>query len=440
MKRFRNIVGQVVVAARTPDRWQKIRPCDVILQVGDGGRNYTYQGRAYQSLFDSMGDFLTDRGLTVLTVSDFPGTRLTGINAHNDPISCNRELLFMMLKRKVIQLMAGKAKADDWFNRRGPIYLWCRIMEAAAPRCVIGNMPSPYLCRAGKMKGVPVYDLQHGVISDQHPWYGVKYRLEPAEDLVDGFLCWDETSAKTLRKWAPQKGIDVRVIGNPWFLRFMFQKPSDQLVNDALNRDRIANNKPTILISLQWGMDEFPDQVPNRVMVDALEKTILETADSYNWFIRLHQIQSTGKEKKMVHKYLERTFGHLDSVEWSKCSELPLPVLLKQVSLHITFYSSVVIEAGWMGVRTALLARELLPGGRFDKYFAYERDLGIASVLAQDVTAIKKWIEENINKEKAKSTLKDQRKALQAFIDEIASARVGKKLDTIHQPLSGYKN
>ena len=175
-------------------------------------------------------------------------------------------------------------------------------------------------------------------------------------------------------------------------------------------------------------MDEFPDQVPNGVMVDALEKTILATNNSYNWLIKLHQIQSTGKERAMVHRYLEKTFGHLSSVEWHKSSSLPLPVLLKYASLHITFYSSVVIEAGWMGVRSAILCKDLCPGGRFDKYYSHERNIGIATVLEQNVDVIKQWIEENINKEKTQSTFINYRDNLREFIEEIA-ARLMRNLE-----------
>jgi len=288
-----------------------------------------------------------------------------------------------VLHRKAGQLIAPKAVAAEWASRKGKVRLWQRIFEKVRPRCVIGNMPDPALCWAGKIAGVPIYDLQHGIISDQHAHYGIRYPLFPASDLPNGYLCWDEVSAATLKKWAPQKGIDVRVIGNPWFLRFLFPKPGDRLVQEALKQGKLLNNdKPTILVSLTWGMRKYwPDQVPNGVIDDALENTILQTATTYNWFLRLHPIQVTGREKPMVDDYLDRTFGQLPSVDWRMCSAMPLPALLNHAVLHIAFDSSTVIEAGWMGIRTALLNKELFPGGNRDGYYIHERNLGLATVL-----------------------------------------------------------
>lgn len=422
--KMRRLLAVLESAGRVPDTWQKIQPCDVILQLGDGGRNYAYRGKAYHSLWNSMGDLFAERGYIVRTVSDYPDTKLVGALAYNEPISCNRALVFGILQQKAIEFIASKKVAAEWAKQNGIVHLWRRIFEKARPRCVIGNMPSSDLCRAGKMMDVPIYDLQHGVITDQHYWYGESFKADtPASDIPDGYLCWDEVSAKTLRKWAPQKGIDVRVIGNPWFLRFLLPKQGDQLVEEALKEARLFNNnKPIILVTLQWGLrEECPDEVPNGVMVDALEKTILQTTHKYNWLLRLHQVQLMGNEKPMVHNYLERTFAQIPSVEWSKCSVSPLPALLNQAALHITFHSSVIIEAGWMGVRSALLAKNLFPGGTRDNYYAHERNLGLATVLPQDVDVIKHWIEENIGKERMPSTLVDHRNSLQEFIDEIMS-------------------
>lgn len=427
IEKLRVLVALLKSTGRLPDTWQKIQPCDVILQAGDGTLNYTYQGKAYRALWDSIGDLFTDRGLVVRTVSDCPGTRLAGTCTHNESFSCNRALVFgtlnEVLHRKAGQLIAPKAVAAEWASRKGKVRLWQRIFEKVRPRCVIGNMPDPALCWAGKIAGVPIYDLQHGIISDQHAHYGIRYPLFPASDLPNGYLCWDEVSAATLKKWAPQKGIDVRVIGNPWALRFLFPAPSDQLVQDALNKGRIFNNsKPSILVTLQWGFKEsYPDEVPNGVMLDALEKTILQTANKYNWHLRLHPIQVTGREKPMVYEYLERTFGQISTVEWQLSSATPLPLILSHSALHITFNSTVVIESGWMGLRSALLDQDICPGGRYDQYYAHERNLGLATVLPQDVTVIKRWIEENIGKERMPSTLIDYRKNLEEFIDEVMS-------------------
>lgn len=400
-----------------PDTWQQIKPCDVLLLRSDAKCGYKYKGKAYSPLYDSVGDLFINSGLVVSSVAAHFAA-LTGEKAHNSPVSYNRAALVQAIFRRLGTL------GMVWANRQRQ-YLWEKILDKAKPYCVIGNQPNVDLCRAGKNKGVRIYDLQHGVISDEHLWYGEKCRNMPANDLPDGFLCWDESSAEALRKWAPQKDIDVRVVGNPWFLRFLVKDSGDSLVQEALITGQIfSNDKPVILVSLQWGLDLYYNHKGfNGVMVDVLEKTILETADTYNWLLRLHPVQLRGPEKDRVQNYLARTFGHLTSVEWKKCSEIALPIVLQQVDLHITEHSTVVVEAGWMGIYSALLNRHICSGGRLENIYSYERRLGMVDVLKHDKNIIKQWIDDKLKKGKGDSTLQVAGYSLRVFIDEIVRSR-----------------
>lgn len=404
-----------------PDTWQTLTHGDVLLVRSDLHCGYNYQGKAYAHLLDSIGDLCIKRGLVTRSVAA-PYSKLTGINAYNSPVSFNRYALFVALLKRVAWLIRGRTYSEDLANDHR-MHLWGRILEKVKPRCVVGIQPDVGLCRAGKMKGVPVYDLQHGVIAAEHSMYGEKYRVDTLQrDLPDGFLCWDDLSAAVLRKWALQKGIDVKVVGNIWFLRFLFMDQNDLLVQEAVKKGRIfRNNRPVILVSLQWGLDKFYKNAGfNGVMVDALEKAILETADTYNWLLRLHPVQIRGSEKESAQGYLKRTFGHLTSVEWLICSEMPLPVVLQQVDLHITDVSTIVVEAGWMGVRSALLSIHVCAGGILESYHTHERSLGMAVVLPQDAHIIKQWIVDTLTKGRGKSTLTDTREALHGFIEKIA--------------------
>jgi len=414
------VLNLLHAAVLQPDTWQKLEKCDVLLVRHDCHCGYEYQGKAYAHLIDSLADLCVKNGLLTGTVAS-PYSKLTGVYAYNFPVSYNKYAAIRALIRMVIRLFKNSENSNEWLYNRITL-LWCRIFDQAKPRFVIGMQPDQSLCRAGKIKGLPVYDLQHGVIDDENFWYGEKYRIgTPPQDLPSGFLCWDEQSAAALRKWAPQKGIDVRVVGNPWFARFLFKDPSDFLVQEASKDGKIFHNdRPTILVSLQWGMRYYYNQKEfNGVMVDALEKVILETADSYNWLLRLHPVQIREQEKESAQHYLKRSFGHLASVEWRACSTLPLPVVLEQVDLHITDMSTIVVEAAWMGIYSALLNILICPGGKLEKIYSYERNLGLASVLPQDVNIIKQWIKENISKQRLQSPLMDQRTRMQEFIDEM---------------------
>ncbi|MCK9275953.1 MAG: hypothetical protein M0P57_12775 [Syntrophales bacterium] len=410
------------------DSWKKLNPCDVLLVRGDGDCGYVYKGKAYAPLIDSIGDLGIMRNLVIESVA-IPYSKLIGQSAYSSPVSYNRSALFVGLIRRIIWFIRGRAKGESWANNQR-MHIWDLILKKTDPKCVIGIQPDVGLCRAGRIHDIPVFDLQHGVIDDGNPWYSEKYRSEtPEKDLPSGFLCWDESSAAILRKWAPQKGINVEVVGNPWFVRFLIENPDDSLVREIIHTERIFNNhKPVILVSLQWGLDfYYKNDTFNGVMVDALEKVILETADSYNWLLRLHPVQLRAIKKEEIRNYLENTFGHLSSVEWGTCSELPLPVLLRQVDLHITDMSSIVVEAGWMGIYSALLNSNIRCGGSLQHMFMYERETGLAQVLPQDRSIVMQWIEKTLIKGKRNVSLNNMEKALSSFINYISSTVEAKR-------------
>ncbi|MEO0272145.1 MAG: hypothetical protein ABIM30_03525 [candidate division WOR-3 bacterium] len=412
----------ILVAIAVQDNWQDIAKCDVLLVSHDNDHSYTYRNQAYSHLLDSLGELIRKKGLITQSVAQ-PFSRLTKSKAYGEPVAWNRKRLFIILQfLLVIRLFRESNYSRQWREKQIQNF-WQKVIELSRPKIIIAIQPEPSLCRAAHAQRIPIYDLQHGVICDQHPWYGEEFRKhEPPENLPSGFLCWDKTSAATLEKWTKQKGITVHIIGNPWFQRFFTVDADDLLVQEALTtQPLLGNQRPTILVSLQWGMIEYAGQyVPNGVMPDALEKTILNTAKSYNWLLRLHPVQIRGSESPRVQNYLAKTFGHLDTVEWQQCSEVPLPVVLKWSNLHLTYNSTTTIEAAWMGVYTGLLDPEIRPGGQNSTYYSYERSLGIAETLPLDSLAIETWIKSTLTKGQAKSTLVDSRANLEAFISKIA--------------------
>lgn len=411
----------ILHSALLKDSWQNLNHCDILLVRHDNNCGYTFQGKAYAHLIDTFGDICTKHSLSVRSIAK-PYSILVGKRAYNFPVSYNRAYLLSRIIGTVLQTLRGHSVGTAWVDSRR-VDLWCQILEKATPRCVIGILPDEHLCRAGKIKKIPVYDLQHGVIADEHPWYGEKYRSDtPIDKLPDGFLCWDDQSVAVISKWAGNKGIHVINVGNPWFLRFATIQPEDLLVHEAIAEgDLIDDSRPCIVVSLQWGLEtDYPDKEFNGVIVDALEKVILDTIGLYNWVLRLHPVQMRDIEKERVIHYLKTTFGAEKTRKWLTASEIPLPVLLSKADLHITDCSTVVIEAGWMGIRSGLLSEQLNQGGKYQSYFSYERSIGMADVLPQNPEIIKKWIIESLRKGRGGYMLKHSHQSFNNFINEIA--------------------
>jgi hypothetical protein len=392
-------LATLLSALAVPDRWQDLDACDVLLVRGDGDCGYTFRSRAYSPVADSLGDLLAARGLAVRSVA-IPYARLVGKRGHFAPVSYNRFAAETAVLSPLVRIRRGRSQRLAWLEQRAEA-LWSAILRRARPRYVIGINPEAALCRAARRAGAVVYDLQHGVIASGNYWYDARGRddFDPAS-LPHGFLCWDEPSAASLRPWVQRKGLQLRVIGNPWFSRFLRAQPDDALAQDELSRAALGDSaRPAILVSLQWGLGTFyyTQGEFNGVMVEPLERAILETADRYDWLLRLHPQHMRGSGAVDVQRYLQRTFGALQSVQWERCSRMPLPLVLRQSDLHITDASSVVIEAGWMGVKSGLLNPNFAAGRAYESVYAYERNAGLAELLPQDADSIKSWIARNLD-------------------------------------------
>jgi hypothetical protein len=376
-------------------KWDYFCQADILVLRHDVDCGYNFNDKAYSPIIDSIVEDCFRAGFSVFSFAT-PFSVLVEEKAYNSPAVLNRSFFLVALIGRLLRLTIGKNKSAKW-KASQKTKLWNRVLERVKPKLIIGIQPDLSLCRASKKLNVPVYDFQHGVIASDHWWYGIKLRHEIDEmELPSGFLCWDDNSKEALEQWAPSKGASVSVVGHPWFERFQVADEKDHLVQTVLKQSQIFDNDlPTILVSLQWGLHihYYKDNEFNKIMCQALETTIKETSHRYNWLLRLHPVQLRGQEAQFCENYLNQNFGDLINVEWRKTSLLPLPVVIKQSDLHITDMSTVVIEAAWLGVPSALLNPYLADGERLQSLFQNERCSGMASLVPSEVKAIELWIE-----------------------------------------------
>jgi len=411
-------MANVAAALALPDDWKTLNSCDVLLICRDSDRSYTYRGQGYSPLIDSLAEKLRDAGLTTSSVAA-PYSRIRGNGAFGNPVTLNRAAFLALIREGPPNQALSRQRHKHLSTLRQRV--WRRVLQQAGPpRMVVGIQPEEALCRAAHEFNVEVYDLQHGSFGDEHAWYGSKSRsCVKASNLPNGFLCWDQRSAKVIEKWAVAKGITIRVVGNPWFSRFLAADAHDDLVVEARGQAKLASKtSPTILVSLQNGRHPSVGVIPA-----ALEAVILATADRYQWLLRLHPAQLSGPEAQPLRRRLTDAFEGIGTVEWKRSSLLPLPILLGQCQLHITDDSSVTIEAGWFGVRTALFSREIRDGGRDQSLFLYERVVGIAECIETTEGAITGWIARSLAKGLATPTTPTDCVEMNRFIAGIVSAK-----------------
>ena len=378
------------------DGWHSLKKSDVLVVRHDADCGYIYNGVPYSPIIDTILEDCLYKNLRVQTVAK-PFSRLVGDQAFSSPVAFNRIFFVIAVLVRVLSIFIGRSNGSRWGTSRKAA-VWLSILKRVQPKVVIGIQPDLSLCRSCRALNIPVYDIQHGAIGKSDQWYGELLPKEAAEsDLPSGFLCWDNQSARVLREWAPLRGVTVDIVGNPWFQRFQYPSEKDVLVAEAMKDGHIfSDEKPVILISLQWGLHihYYPEKDFNKVMCNALASVVKRTHERYNWLLRLHPIQLTGDEGRYCEEYLSREFGGVSGVEWRKASLIPLPLLLSQADLHITDMSAVVIEASWFGLPSALLNPYLNAGESLEGLYEFERESGIATVIEQSVNSIESWIEE----------------------------------------------
>lgn len=370
--------------------WASLTKADILAVRHDDHCGQLIDGKYYSPMIDSLLDEVKEA--PVLTVAS-PYSHRIGAASHRYALGFNgafaRELLVKRL-RSMVRMRSDESDIDTWR----------RIVAAVRPKYVIGIQPHAALCRACHEIGVVVFDMQHGYIGPNHPGYGESFQIvRDRTEMADCILCWDEDSAASIRGWTSRKGIEVRVIGNPWINKFVMRDERDKVIRslEAQRRTtRSAGARPRILVSLQWGLDDpalTPDQAlfEGQFMPIALETVIRDTREQYEWILRPHPIQYLNPSVlKKLREHTENRFGCSVTISEND----PLPFVLSYADLHITYNSSVVIEAELFGVPTALLDPQI-NGGLWAGYYAGQIKRGLATLLPCESRAIEEWIHES---------------------------------------------
>lgn len=367
----------------------KLPTCDVLTFACDNDRYIKYDGKIYSPLINTVEDRLNQQGLSCVSISRIAST-IKGKLSHGRVYSPEGRFSRAMLSKRIKNLFISNKKYPfSWLE----VKIWEDILSQTGAKSVVAILPSRELCYVCRQRDIWVCDLQHGVIADEHYWYGESFRKnDPTKWLPNAFLVWDQGSYEVINKWASHKKIDVNIVGNPWIERFRNKSKDDSLINNLKIKYKITKKeKKNILVSLSWGVHGLE----NKFFHPSLEQLIKDTANTYNWKLRLHPNQIRGfasDEGREFISYYEKHFKNLD-VEWENSTEMPLPLLLSNIDCHITWLSSVCMEAAYFGIPSLVLCPKLQRGGEFESYYNYLVDLGYVDKLIPDYNAIKEWIE-----------------------------------------------
>jgi hypothetical protein len=389
----------------------------VLMVNNDNSRSVLFRGRYYAPLVDTIADDLACRGVDSMSVARI-ASNIRGERSHARVHAPDGAFSRALIHKQILRVLSRRHSPYSSMEEG----VWRRIIRDSGARKIVAIQPSRELCLACHEANVWVADLQHGVIARGHPWYDENSRgHEPSEWLPSEFLLWDDSSARVIGDWVARRGKKTRVIGHPWLNRFRTQSPEDAIVQEQKSKFSgllpARGGKANILVSLSWGEADLP----NGFLHAELEALIRQTSRRFNWMIRLHPNQVRGFARGECASFESYRASHLpEAVEWRHSTDAPLPVVLGVADLHLTWTSSVTIEAGLMGVPTGLLNPKLLPGGQFEHYFAGERATGMVAIIPPRTESILIWIEASLGQRGSLAVVEAAERSYRDLIDFLA--------------------
>ncbi|MBE7175753.1 MAG: hypothetical protein INR69_05080 [Mucilaginibacter polytrichastri] len=184
---------------------------------------------------------------------------------------------------------------------------------------------------AANRLGIANYDMQHGGQGPLHNMYNYSATKDRGYNILpETFLCWDESSAETLRTWTDSTFHKVIVSGNPWI----------DYVRSMAGKYRLPAGR-LILFTLQ-------DTIPEDYIFDAIENSV----DTYHWWFKLHPAH-TSIQRDIATELAKRKLT--GKVFLDENDNIPLPVLLAKACVHISGFSGSILEAAIQQTPTIII-------------------------------------------------------------------------------------
>jgi hypothetical protein len=366
------------------DRVSSIPESKIMFVAHDVDRGFIFDGKAYSQLVDSVAEHLNIQNCVTIAS---PFSSITGDLAYGTVFSVNGMFARGILKRFIMRKLMRRDRQTNCAVSE----VWSEILKQVRPKIIIGIQPAKELCVAASEIGIPVFDLQHGVLSDEG-YYGAGYRADiQQQGWPDGILCWDQESADWFAKNCARG--QAIVVGHPWVSKFLFPKANDVLVKEVSRNFELPTKSPRVLVTLSWGLQAFGVTPAPIGIVQEVVDVILSGKIDCQWLLRLHPIQIRGKRGREVVSRLEQTFGHMDNVEWEKTSAAPLPLVLKQTDLHLTCMSSVILEAARFGIKSGVVFEN---ENLVRQWYGPQFDQGQATHIPLSIEKIATWLSNNL--------------------------------------------
>lgn len=188
---------------------------------------------------------------------------------------------------------------------------------------------------AGNEMGLKTIDFQHGPQTNVHMAYSRwdKVPEKGYNTMPTSYWTWDKVSRDNILHWL-KKDVNVVEVGQPW-LGFLTQNIESQ------------KTKKQVLYSLQVFDQSNLDYYFSQNVVAAM------IAGTFRWVLRLHP--RNFENVQILIDFLTQAKVPAIAYKIENSKEVPLPLSLKESTLHMTNYSGCLIEARLLGIPSLII-------------------------------------------------------------------------------------
>jgi hypothetical protein len=385
---LRKIIKEIKYILTDLENQKTTEEFEYILLCHDDHRSVTCNNKQYSPLTDSILERLKQSGFTLGSFS-IPYSALKSDKAYGNPRSLNGAYSRARTLQKIYQYTIG-IFTKERLDRKFIVRFWIYFLKKYNPIEVICIQPSEELCSAGKICRVQISDIQHGVMDETRYYCSREGWQFGKEGVPDKVYCWDEHSARIIKKKWPE--VNALVFGNPFIQRLKISYKEFLTTNSELTLNKLLGRR-VVLITLQYDEKSLSlIKIPRNI----IESIKLCQASDTIFCIKFHpvQLRSIG-HKELIKIFKEEYGGDL----WSSIidvSDIPLAIVLNFINYQISESSASAIDAAYFNIKSGFWDQSEKVKNWFQSYI----DSGCIEFLPQNHLEISMKILQEVSRSK----------------------------------------